>query len=112
MYPTIVSSSVGYTLVLFLTGIASELILTCQTFWNTLIMCPLRQMFTCSMHILYILSIYVEQFNIYYIGLVPSKFYLALLDGSREEFKNIIWEMCILVITVSLVTRKQVDYVK
>eukprot|EP00800_Vazella_pourtalesii_P019575 TRINITY_DN670_c0_g2_i2.p1 TRINITY_DN670_c0_g2~~TRINITY_DN670_c0_g2_i2.p1 ORF type:complete len:227 (+),score=13.03 TRINITY_DN670_c0_g2_i2:540-1220(+) len=65
MYPTIASSSVGYTLVLFLTGVA-------------------------------------KQFNIYYIGLVPSKFYLALLDGSREEFKNILWEMCILVMTVSL----------
>ncbi|KAI6657609.1 hypothetical protein LOD99_352 [Oopsacas minuta] len=65
MYPSFLSNSFGYTLILIVTAVA-------------------------------------KQVNIYNIGLVPSTFYLSLLDNSREEFKNILWEMCILVITVSL----------
>ena len=47
---------------------------------------------------------YTEEFNYYQIGILPSFFYTALTSKDLGAFKDVLWKMGILVISVCIVS--------
>ena len=50
------------------------------------------------------LCYFTEEYNYYQVGILPSRFYAALTGKSLPEFKDILWKMVIIVVSLCIVS--------
>ena len=50
------------------------------------------------------LSQSTEEYNYYQAGILPSKFYFALAGKDIHSFKDILWKMAIIIVSLCIVS--------
>lgn len=58
----------------------------------------------CCKCLLEIILLFVEEYNYYQMGVLPSFFYSALTGKDSAAFKEILWKMSIMVTSVCIVS--------
>ena len=52
-------------------------------------------------------SQFVEEYNYYQAGVLPSQFYLALTGKDLSSFKDTLWKMAIIIASVCIVSKEK-----
>lgn len=53
---------------------------------------------------MYVITVHAEEYNYYQMGILPSEFYTALTGRSPSKFKETLWKMFVVIVSVCIVS--------